>query len=124
MLLLVPAALREASYALGIQRWRTVLRVVLPTASAGITTGVMLAVARVTGETAPLILTIFGSDYTNYNPAHGPQSALPLFVFNQSTSAYQPAIDRAWAGAFTLILFVIVLYVGARLLTRRNTLVR
>ena len=124
MLLLVPAALREASYALGIPRWRTVLRVVLPTASAGITTGVMLAVARVTGETAPLIVTVFDNPYINTDPFHHPQSAMSLFVFNQAESAYQPAIDRAWAGAFTLITIVIVLYVGARLLSRRNALTK
>jgi phosphate transport system permease protein len=124
MLLLVPSALREASYALGVPRWKTVLRIVLPTASAGITTGVMLAVARVTGETAPLIVTVFDNPYINTNPLHGPQSAMSLFVFNQAESAYSTAIDRAWAGAFTLIAIVIILYVGARLLARRNALTR
>jgi phosphate transport system permease protein len=124
MLLLVPSALREASYALGVPRWKTVLRIVLPTASAGITTGVMLAVARVTGETAPLIVTVFDNPYINTNPFHGPQSAMSLFVFNQAESAYGTAIDRAWAGAFTLIAIVIILYVGARLLARRNALTR
>jgi len=124
MLLLVPGALREASYALGVERWRTVLRVILPTASAGITTGVMLALARVTGETAPLILTVFDSPYTNANPFKGNQGALPLFVYTQSKSAYAPALDRAWGGALVLIAFVVVLYVGARVLTRRNTLAK
>ncbi|MDX6284568.1 MAG: phosphate transport system permease protein [Frankiales bacterium] len=124
MLLLVPGALREASYALGIPRWKTVLRVVLPTASAGITTGVMLAVARVTGETAPLILTVFDNNFINTDAFHEPQSALSLFVYNQSKSAYGASIDRAWAGAFTLITIVIVLYVGARFITRRNALTR
>src|SRR6185437_3083052 len=83
MLLLVPAELREASYALGIAKWRTILRVVLPTASAGLTTGVMLAVARVTGETAPLLLTVFGAQFINGDPFHGAQSGLPLFIFQQ-----------------------------------------
>lgn len=124
MLLLVPSALREASYALGVPRWKTVLRIVLPTASAGITTGVMLAVARVTGETAPLIVTVFDNPYINTNPFRQPQSAMSLFVYNQAESAYQPAIDRAWAGAFTLITIVVILYVGARLLSRRNALTR
>jgi phosphate transport system permease protein len=124
MLILVPAALREASYALGIPRWRTVLRIVLPTASAGITTGVMLAVARVTGETAPLIVTVFDNPYINADPFHHPQSGMSLFVFNQAESAYQPAIDRAWAGAFTLITIVVILYIGARLLARRNALTK
>ncbi len=124
MLLLVPASLREASLALGIPRWRTILRVVLPTASAGITTGVMLAVARVTGETAPLLVTVFNNPYINPNPFHHPQSAMSLFVYDQAESAYQPAIDRAWAGAFTLITIVVILYVGARLLARRNALTK
>jgi phosphate transport system permease protein len=122
MIKLVPGSLREASYALGIPRWRTILRVVLPTASPGITTGVMLAVARVTGETAPLLLTAFGFDAIHNDPFHGPQSSLPLFVFNQAGSAFATAIDRAWAGALTLIVIVLLLTVAARLVTRRNQL--
>ncbi len=122
MIKLVPASLREASYALGIARWRTLLRVVLPTASTGITTGVMLAVARVTGETAPLLLTSFGFDSTRTNPFSGPEESLPLFVFRQASSAFDTAIDRAWAAALTLIVFVVVLTVAARLLTARNQL--
>jgi phosphate transport system permease protein len=120
MIKLVPATLREASYALGVSRWRTILKVVLPTASAGITTGVMLAVARVTGETAPLLLTEFGFDSINDNPFHGPQSALPLFVFNQASSAFSTAVDRAWAGALTLIAIVLLLTAAARFVTRRS----
>jgi phosphate transport system permease protein len=123
MIRLVPQSLREASYALGVPRWRTVLRVVLPTASAGITTGVMLAIARVTGETAPLLLTAFGFDSIHSDPFHGAQSSLPLFVFNQAGSAFATAIDRAWAGALTLIVVVLLLTVAARLVTRRNRLV-
>jgi phosphate transport system permease protein len=122
MLRLVPADLREASYALGVSRWRTVLSVVLPTASAGITTGVTLAIARVTGETAPLLLTAFGADAINRNPADGPQSALPLYVFTQAGSASRFAVQRAWAGALTLIAVVLLLTVVARLATRRNRL--
>jgi phosphate transport system permease protein len=122
MLKLVPDELREASYALGVPKWRTVLSVVLPVASAGITTGVVLAVARVTGETAPLLLTAFGFDSVNYNPFSGPQSALPLFVYQQATSAFKVAVDRAWGAALVLILFVVILSVIARLLTRRNRL--
>jgi len=122
MLRLVPSAFREAAYALGIAKWRTILSIVLPTASTGITTGVMLAVARVTGETAPLLLTVFGNQYINGNPFHGAQSGLPLLIFQQASSAYPASVDRAWAAAFTLILIVVVLYVGARLLTRRDAL--
>jgi phosphate transport system permease protein len=123
MIRLVPDSLREASYALGVPRWRTVTSVVLPTASAGITTGVMLAIARVTGETAPLLLTAFGFDSINTSPFHGQQSGLPLFIFDQATSSARGAVDRAWAAALALILIVVALYAGARLLTRRNRLV-
>jgi phosphate transport system permease protein len=123
MIRLVPDALREASYALGVPRWRTVLSVVLPTASAGITTGVMLAVARVTGETAPLLLTAFGFDSIRTSPFRGQQSGLPLYIFDQATSSARGAVDRAWAAALVLILVVVALYAGARLLTRRNRLV-
>jgi phosphate transport system permease protein len=120
MLRLVPNELREASYALGVSRWRTTLSVVLPAASAGVTTGVTLAIARVTGETAPLLLTAFGADAINRDPTHGPQSALPLFVFTQAGSASRLAVQRAWAGALTLVVVVLVLIVLARLATRRN----
>ena len=122
MLKLVPDELREASYALGVPKWRTMLSVVLPVATPGITTGVMLAVARVTGETAPLLLTAFGFDSLNYNPFHGPQSAMPLFVYQQATSPFQIAVNRAWGAALVLILFVVLLSVIARLVTRRNRL--
>ena len=120
MLKLVPDSLREASYALGVPRWRTVVSVVLPTASAGITTGVMLAVARVTGETAPLLLTAFGFDSIRTSPFRGPQSGLPLFVFSQASSAFDVAVRRAWAGALTLIVVVLVLTTVARLVTSRS----
>ncbi|MBV8981102.1 MAG: phosphate ABC transporter permease PstA [Acidimicrobiia bacterium] len=123
MLKLVPGDLREASYALGVPRWRTILSVVLPSASAGLTTGIILAVARVTGETAPLLLTAFGFDAIRTNPLKGAQSGLPLYVFNQAGSAFNVAVGRAWAGALTLITIVLILTVLARLLTRRNRLV-
>ena len=122
MLKLVPDELREASWALGVPRWRTIVSVVLPTASAGLTTAVMLAVARVTGETAPLLLTAFGFDAIHTDPFRGSQSALPLYVFGQAQSAFDVAVDRAWAGALTLIAVVLLLTTAARLLTRRNRL--
>lgn len=124
MIKLVPDELREASYALGVPKWRTVLTVVLPMASAGITTGVVLAVARVTGETAPLLLTAFGSGVlsTNWNPFSGPQSALPQFVYTQATAPFTVAVNRAWGAAIVLIAFVVILSIVARLLTRRNRL--
>ena len=122
MIKLVPAGLREAAYALGVPKWRTIVRIVLPTASTGITTGVMLAVARVIGETAPVLLTVGDNSFIHTNPFAGAQGSLPLFVFQQAGSSSNFDVQRAWAGALTLILLVVVLYVAARLLTRRNTL--
>ncbi|MGC5410311.1 ABC transporter permease subunit, partial [Streptomyces sp. DT225] len=80
---LVPNELREASLALGIPKWRTILKVVLPTAIGGIATGVMLAVARIAGETAPIILLVFGSQLINTNPFEGAQSSLPFYIYEQ-----------------------------------------
>jgi phosphate transport system permease protein len=124
MLKLVPDSLREASLALGVPRWKTILRIVLPTALPGIVTGIMLAIARVAGETAPVLLTAFGSSAINNDPLHGPQSSLPLFVFQQAGDAQTSAINRAWTAALTLILIVMVLNLLARLLTSRNRLQR
>ncbi|MER7131597.1 phosphate ABC transporter permease PstA [Streptosporangium saharense] len=116
MLLLVPNDLREASYALGVPKWRTIVKIVLPTAFTGIVTGVMLAIARVAGETAPLLLTVFFTDSINTDPFNGPQMGLPLYVFGQSARPTDVAIDRAWAGALTLILIVMLLNLVARLI--------
>ena len=124
MIRLVPASLREASYALGIAKWKTIIRIVLPTASTGITTGVMLAIARVTGETAPILLVSGNNFFINNDPFHGGQASLPLFIFQGARSSSDFDVDRAWAAALTLILFVMVLYIAARLLTRRNSLAR
>ena len=118
MLRLVPNDLREASLALGIPKWKTILKVVLPTAIGGILTGVMLAIARVSGETAPLLLTTFLSQSINSDPFNGPQAALPTFIWDQFSSATQPSVDRAWAGALVLILLVMVFYGTAKLLAR------
>jgi phosphate transport system permease protein len=120
MLRLVPADIREESYALGVPRWRTIVSVVLPTASAGITTGVVLAVARVTGETAPMLVTAFGFDAIKTSPFQGPQSNLSLFVFQNASSAFDVAVRRAWAAALTLIIVVLLLITVARLLGRFN----
>ncbi|MFG6201726.1 phosphate ABC transporter permease PstA [Nonomuraea sp. JJY05] len=116
MLRLVPGDLREASYALGVAKWRTIMKVVLPTAFTGIVTGVMLAVARVAGETAPLLMTVFFTNSINNDPFTGPQMGLPLFVFDQAARPNDTAIDRAWTGALTLILIVMLLNLVARLI--------
>jgi phosphate transport system permease protein len=118
MLKVVPDSLREGSYALGIQKWVTVVRIVLPTALAGIVTGVMLAIARVTGETAPLLVTVFGNPALNWNPFAGAQASLPLFVFSEAGLPNETAINRAWAAALVLILVVLVLNIVARAVTR------
>lgn len=114
MLKLVPDSLREASLALGVPKWLTVLRVVLPTALGGITTGIMLAIARITGETAPVLLLVFGTDLINTNPFSGPQSSLPLFVYQQYALGTDASQARAWAGALVLIAFVMLLNLAAR----------
>jgi len=124
MIKLVPMSLREASYALGVRKWKTVLKVVLPTAMSGIVTGVMLAVARVVGETAPVLLVVGNNDFIHTNPFKGSQASLPLFVFQGAGSSSVFDVNRAWAAALTLIVIVVVLYVAARLLARRNTLGR
>jgi phosphate transport system permease protein len=118
MLRIVPRELREASYALGIPKWRTVLKIVLPTAMAGIITGAMLAIARVAGETAPLLLTTFLSQSINPNPFSGPQAALPTFIWDQFTSGTDASVNRAWGGALVLIVLVMLLYGGAKLIAR------
>lgn len=116
MLRLVPDELREASLALGVPKWRTILRVVLPTAIGGITTGVMLAVARIAGETAPVLLLVFGAQSINANPFDGAQSSLPYYVYEQWANGNEPSYDRAWAAALVLIALVMLLNLVARAL--------
>ncbi|HEY0374757.1 MAG TPA: phosphate ABC transporter permease PstA [Amnibacterium sp.] len=121
MLKLVPNELREAAYALGVPRWLTILKVVLPTALAGIVTGVMLAIARVIGETAPLLLVAGFTDSMNYNLFDQRMMTLPVFVYTQLTQPgtnVQAFFDRAWTGALVLILIVLLLNVVARIVAR------
>lgn len=117
MLRLVPSELREASFALGVPKWRTILKIVIPTALTGLVTGVMLAIARVIGETAPLLVVAGFTQSMNYSPFQDRMMTLPVFVYysysNQGSNA-QAYIDRAWAGALTLIVIVMVLNLGAR----------
>jgi phosphate transport system permease protein len=122
MLRIVPDSLREASLALGVPKWRTITSVVLPTALAGIVTGVMLAVARIIGETAPLLITVGVVDSLNTNPFDGRMQNLAVFAFNEYKSPGvppEPSIDRAWAAALTLLLIVMLLNLIARLIYRR-----
>lgn len=118
MLKLVPDELREASLALGVPKWRTVLRVVLPTALPGIVTGVMLGIARVIGETAPLLLLVGATDSINPDPFHGPQTALPMIIFDQAARPQDAAVARAWGAALVLIVIVMLLNLIARTVAR------
>ncbi len=117
MLNLVPYSLREAAYALGFPKWRTVLQIVLPAAAKGIITGVMLGVARVAGETAPLLFTAFGNSYWSRSITE-PIAALPLQIFNYTMSPYKAQHAQAWAAALILIVLVIALNLIARFALR------
>jgi len=122
MLKLVPRDLREASYALGVSRWRTIVKIVIPTAMSGLITSALLAVARVAGETAPLILLVGYADRINGSPFSGDQAALPMMVWDQlgkrTGSGGAFGDSRAWGAALVLVLVVLILNVAARLLAR------
>jgi phosphate transport system permease protein len=119
MIKLVPSSLREAALALGYPRWRTSLSIVVRTTLPGIVTGSLLAVARIAGETAPLLFTALGSQYLSFR-LDQPMAALPLTVFTYATGPYEEWHRYAWASALVLILVVLVLSVGARLAIRRR----
>ena len=118
MLKIVPNELREASYALGVPKWKTIMRIVLPTALGGIITGIMLGVARVMGETAPLLILGPYAPSINTNLFDGFMAALPTMIATNFGQPQQPAIDRMWATALTLILLVLLLNVAARFVAR------
>lgn len=121
MLRLVPNELREAAFALGVPKWLTIVKVVLPTSIAGLTTGIMLSIARVIGETAPLLIAAGFTANMNYNLFDGRMQSLPVFVYTQYANQGNPAsayLDRAWAAALTLILIVMALNLIARLVAR------
>ena len=121
MLRIVPMDLREASYALGVPKWKTIARIVIPTALSGIVTGIMLALARVMGETAPLLILVGYSQAINFDMFNGFQGSLPGMMFDQVSAggAGNPVTsDRLWGAALTLIILVAVLNVGARFLAK------
>jgi phosphate transport system permease protein len=120
MLLLVPQALREAAYGLGVPRWRTTISITLRTATSGVITGIMLAFARVAGETAPLLFTAFGNQFWNLR-ANQPTAALPLQIFNYAISPYDEWHRQAWAGALVLIILIVTAVAAVRFAVRRGT---
>jgi phosphate transport system permease protein len=122
LLKLVPNELREAAYALGVPKWLTIVRVVIPTAISGIISGIILAIARVIGETAPLLIAAGYTAGVNNNIFANPMMTLPVFVYDSYAhpgTDVQAYIDRAWAGALTLILIVMILNLVGRLIARR-----
>jgi phosphate transport system permease protein len=121
VLLLVPDSLREAALALGAPRWRVVFRVVLPTALSGLITGILLAVARAAGETAPLLFTAAVVNGTTFNP-NDKMNSLPVQIFTDVGQAQDRLVARAWGAALTLVLLVLVLTLIARLVARRSRL--
>jgi len=121
MLLLVPNAVREAAYGLGVSRWRTTLSITLRTATSGVITGVMLAFARVAGETAPLLFTAFGNQYWNWKISQ-PTAALSLQVFTYAISPFDEWHRQAWAGALILIILIVVSVTAVRLVAGRGML--
>jgi phosphate transport system permease protein len=120
MLLLVPQALREAAYGLGIPGWRTTLSITLRTATSGVITGIMLAFARVAGETAPLLFTAFGNQFWNLR-ANQPTAALPLQIFSYAISPYDEWHRQAWAGALVLIVLIVSAVAAVRFAVRRGS---
>ena len=121
MLLLVPQSIREAAYGLGVPRWRTTLSITLRTATSGVITGVMLAFARVAGETAPLLFTAFGNQYWNLN-VNQSTAALPLQIFTYAISPFDEWHRQAWAGALVLIVLIVGAVAAVRIAVRRGAL--
>jgi len=124
MLKLVPDELREASYALGIPKWKTIVRIVIPTALPGMISGMLLAVARVMGETAPVLVLVGYSKSINFNIFQGNMASLPLLVYQELSNPQPAGVARVWGASLTLILIIALLYVGAavvnKLLTRNR----
>ena len=120
MLLLVPTAMREAAYGLGIPRWRTTLSITLRTATSGVITGIMLAFARIAGETAPLLFTAFGNTFWNWR-ATQPTAALPLQIYVYANSPYDDWHRQAWAGSFVLIVLIVTAVAAVRYAVRRGS---
>lgn len=117
----VPSELREAAWALGIPRWRTIISVVLPTAASGIITGIMLALARVMGESAPVLILVGSTQLINWDAFAGPQSSLPqMMVDMYKAGAIDPVLDKLWGAALTLVLLITAFNILARIIGRKH----
>lgn len=121
VLLLIPNDLREAGTALGGTHWRTVAMVVVPAARSGLITAMILGIARIAGETAPIILLTGGGDTVNTNPFSGPMGSLPFYIWKSYSVGTPESITRAWAGIFVLLAIVLVLFISARFLSERRS---
>ena len=120
MLRVVPMDLREASYALGVPKWKTIARIVLPTALSGIVTGIMLAIARVMGESSPVLVLVGSSSVINWDAFKGSQSSLPLMMLDMYKAGAQPAVlDKLWGAALTLVILIAVLNIAARIVSAK-----
>jgi phosphate transport system permease protein len=117
VLKLIPPDLREAGLALGATQWRTVAMVIIPAARSGLVTAVILGIARVVGETAPLLLTVGGADAINLNPTQGNMSAFPYYVWKNLLIGNENSISRAWLGVFVLMILVLIIFTLARYLS-------
>jgi phosphate transport system permease protein len=120
VLLLVPQDLRESGVALGGTQWRTVAQIVVPAARSGLVTALILGVARVAGETAPIVLLTGGGDKTNLNVFNGPMGSLPFYIWKEFGAGTQESFTRAWAGILILLIIVLSLFITARLLGDRR----
>jgi phosphate transport system permease protein len=120
MLRLVPGSLREAAFALGAPRWKVSTMVTLRAARSGVMTGLLLAVARISGETAPLLMTALKNDKTVFNPIMEPITALPVYIFSNVAQPYPAAVARAWGAALVLMILVAVLFTLTRILSSKR----
>ncbi len=111
---LIPYSLKEASYALGVNYTRTILKVILPSAFSGIASGIVIAISRIAGETAPLLFTAFGNPFLNFNILK-PVDSLPLLIFNYAMSPYENWHQLAWGASFVLVVFILILNIGIKI---------
>lgn len=120
MLRVVPMELREASYALGVPKWKTIAKIVLPTALSGIVTGIMLAIARVMGESAPVLILVGSTQMINWDAFTGPQSSLPLMMLDMyKAGATDAVLAKLWGAAFTLVFIIALLNIAARIISAK-----